>query len=91
MVAGDFGNDKMYEFVDRLINISIPRIRDFRVVPIRVLREKLHFGCQRTVGFFKINYDKVDKIRGLGITFVTTAENDVQAKALLDLFIFLLK
>tara|TARA_Y100000991_G_C21958411_1_gene343239 strand:- start:416 stop:964 length:549 start_codon:yes stop_codon:yes gene_type:complete len=82
--------DKMYEFVDRLINISIPRIRDFRGCSNKGFdgRGNYTLGVKEQLVFPEINYDKVDKIRGLGITFVTTAENDVQAKALLDLFNF---
>lgn len=81
---------RMYEFLDRLINISIPRIRDFRGFSAKAFdgRGNYTLGVKEQIIFPEIEYDKVDRIRGLGITIVTTAKNDVQAKALLDKFSF---
>lgn len=81
---------RMYEFVDRLINLSIPRIRDFRGYSSKAFdgRGNYTMGIKEQIVFPEIDYDKVDKIRGLGITFVTSAANDVQGKALLDKFNF---
>jgi large subunit ribosomal protein L5 len=80
----------MYEFLDRLINVSIPRIRDFRGFSPKAFdgRGNYTLGVKEQIIFPEIDYDKVDRIRGLGITIVTTAKNDVQAKALLDKFNF---
>lgn len=81
---------RMYEFLDRLINVSIPRIRDFRGFSPKAFdgRGNYSLGVKEQIIFPEIDYDKVDKIRGLGITFVTSAKNDIQAKALLDKFNF---
>ncbi len=80
----------MYEFLDRLINVAIPRIRDFRGFSPKAFdgRGNYSLGVKEQIIFPEIDYDKVDRIRGVGITFVTSAENDVQAKALLDKFGF---
>ncbi len=80
----------MYEFLDRLINVSIPRIRDFRGFSPKAFdgRGNYTLGVKEQIIFPEIDYDKVDRIRGLGITIVTSAKNDVQAKALLDKFNF---
>ena len=81
---------RMYEFLDRLINVSIPRIRDFRGFSPKAFdgRGNYTLGIKEQIIFPEIDYDKVDRIRGLGITIVTRAENDIQAKALLDKFNF---
>lgn len=81
---------RMYEFLDRLVNISIPRIRDFRGFSAKAFdgRGNYSLGIKEQIIFPEINYDQVDRIRGLGITIVTTATNDIQAKALLDKFNF---
>lgn len=81
---------RMYEFLDRLINVSIPRIRDFRGFSAKAFdgRGNYTLGVKEQIIFPEIDYDKVDRIRGLGITIVTTARNDIEAKALLDKFDF---
>ena len=81
---------RMYEFLDRLINVSIPRIRDFRGFSPKAFdgRGNYTLGVKEQIIFPEIDYDKVDRIRGLGITIVTTAKNDIQAKALMDKFNF---
>ncbi len=81
---------RMYEFLDRLINVSIPRIRDFRGFSPKAFdgRGNYTLGIKEQIIFPEIDYDKVDRVRGLGITIVTRAENDIQAKALLDKFNF---
>ncbi len=78
-------NDRMYEFVDRLLNFSIPRIRDFRGLPGRSLdgRGNYTIGLKEQIIFPEIDIDKIDKTRGMNITFVTTAKRDEEAKALL--------
>lgn len=83
-------HQRMYEFLDRLINVSIPRIKDFRGFSPKAFdgRGNYTLGIKEQIIFPEIDYDKVDKIRGLGITIVTNAENDVHAKALLDKFSF---
>lgn len=83
-------NEQMYEFLDRLINVAIPRIRDFRGYSPKAFdgRGNYTLGVKEQIVFPEIDYDKVDRVRGLGITIVTSAENDVHAKALLDKFNF---
>lgn len=80
----------MYEFLDRLINVAIPRIRDFRGFSPKAFdgRGNYTLGVKEQIIFPEIDYDKVDRIRGIGITIVTSATNDIQAKALLDKFNF---
>ncbi len=80
--------DRMYEFVDRLINISLPRVRDFRGVKGNSFdgRGNYTLGIKEQLIFPEIEYDKVDKIRGMDIIFVTTAHTDEEAKELLTLF-----
>jgi large subunit ribosomal protein L5 len=82
--------DRMWEFFDRLIALSIPRIRDFRGLNPNGFdgRGNYSFGVNEQLIFPEIDYDKVMKIRGLDITLVTTAETDAQGKALLDAFGF---
>jgi large subunit ribosomal protein L5 len=77
----------MYEFIDRLINIALPRVRDFRGVPLRQISDgSLSLGLKEQLVFPEINYDKLDKIRGMNITLVTTAKTKAEAKALLEQF-----
>jgi large subunit ribosomal protein L5 len=77
--------DRMYEFYDRLVNIALPRVRDFKGIPSRAFDGKGNFsmGLKEQVIFPEINYDKVDKIKGMNITIVTTARTDEEARALL--------
>ena len=81
---------RMYEFLDKLINVTIPRVRDFRGYSPKAFdgRGNYSIGITEQIIFPEIEYDKVDRVRGLGITIVTSAENDVQARALLDKFSF---
>jgi large subunit ribosomal protein L5 len=81
---------KMYEFLDRLVNVSIPRIRDFRGLNEKSFdgRGNYSMGLKDQIMFPEIEYDKIDTIRGMDITFVTTAKSDVEAKALLKAFDF---
>ena len=80
--------DKMYEFADRLINIALPRVRDFRGVKANSFdgRGNYTMGIKEQLIFPEIEYDKVDKIRGMDIVFVTTAKTDEEARELLRLF-----
>lgn len=80
----------MYEFLDRLINISIPRIRDFRGFSAKAFdgRGNYSLGIKEQIIFPEIDYDKVDRVRGLGITITTTSNDDVGARKLLDIFNF---
>ncbi|MCO5144113.1 MAG: 50S ribosomal protein L5 [Oligoflexia bacterium] len=76
---------KMYEFFDRLVNVSLPRVRDFRGVSTKSFdgRGNYTLGLKEQVIFPEINFDKVDKARGLNITFVTTAKDNETARTLL--------
>jgi large subunit ribosomal protein L5 len=80
--------DRMYEFLDRLITIALPRVRDFRGVPGNSFdgRGNYAMGVKEQIIFPEINYDKVDEIRGMDIVIVTTAQTDAEAKALLKAF-----
>ena len=81
--------DRMWEFLDRLIGIAIPRIRDFRGLPVKFDgRGNYTFGVTEQTIFPEIDYDKIDVPRGMDITFVTTATTDAEGKALLDAFGF---
>ncbi len=82
--------DKMYEFLDRLISVSLPRTRDFRGVKATGFDGRGNFtmGVKEQIIFPEINIEKVNKINGMDITFVTTAQNDEEAKALLKEFGF---
>ncbi len=82
--------ERMWEFFDRLIAVSIPRIRDFRGLSPKGFdgRGNYSFGVTEQLIFPEIDYDKVVKVRGMDITFVTTAQNDEHGKALLDAFGF---
>ncbi len=77
--------DRMYEFLDRLINIALPRVRDFKGVPPKGFdgRGNYALGLREQLIFPEIVYDKVDKVRGMDINIVTTARTDEEAKALL--------
>jgi large subunit ribosomal protein L5 len=79
---------RMYEFLDRLINVAIPRIRDFRGVPSRSFdgRGNYTLGIKEQIIFPEVDYDKVERIHGMDITFVTTAERDDEGLALLREF-----
>jgi len=79
--------DRMYEFFDRLVNVAIPRIRDFRGVPAKSFdgRGNYTLGIKEQIIFPEINYDKVVKIFGMDITMVTTAKSDEEARELLKL------
>ncbi len=82
--------DRMWEFLDRLITLAIPRIRDFRGLPTKSFdgRGNYTFGVTEQLIFPEIDYDKVDAPRGMDITIVTTARNDAEGRALLDAFGF---
>ena len=85
--------EKMYEFLDRLISIAIPRIRDFRGFNAKAFdgRGNYSLGIKEQIVFPEIQYDKIDKIRGMDITITTTAKTDAEARALLKAFGFPLK
>ena len=79
---------KMYEFADRLINLALPRVRDFRGVNPNAFdgRGNYALGIKEQLIFPEIEYDKVDKVRGMDVVFVTTAKTDEEARELLALF-----
>ena len=81
---------RMYEFLDRLITVALPRVRDFRGVSGRAFdgRGNYNLGVKEQIMFPEIEYDKIDAIRGLNISITTTAKNDEEAKALLAAFRF---
>ena len=80
--------DKMYEFLDRLVNLALPRVRDFRGVNPNAFdgRGNYALGIKEQIIFPEIEYDKVDKVRGMDIIFVTTAKTDEEARELLKEF-----
>ena len=80
--------EKMYEFLDRLVNLALPRVRDFRGVNPNAFdgRGNYALGIKEQLIFPEIEYDKVDKVRGMDIIFVTTAKTDEEARELLRLF-----
>jgi large subunit ribosomal protein L5 len=82
--------DRMYEFLDRFINIAVPRIRDFRGFSPKAFdgRGNYSVGVKEQIIFPEIDYDKVDRVRGIGITIQTDAHTDIEARALLDKFNF---
>lgn len=82
--------EQMYEFLDRLINIAIPRIRDFRGMNARAFdgRGNYNMGVREQIIFPEIDYDKIDALRGMDITFTTTATTDEEGRALLKAFNF---
>lgn len=81
---------RMYEFLDRLITIAIPRIRDFRGISGKSFdgRGNYNMGIKEQIIFPEIDYDKIDVLRGMNISITTTAKNDIEAKALLSAFSF---
>ncbi len=86
-------NQRMYEFLDRLVTIAIPRIRDFRGLNSRSFdgRGNYSLGIKEQIVFPEIDYDKIEKLRGLDITITTTAKSDEEARALLEAFNFPLR
>jgi large subunit ribosomal protein L5 len=86
-------NKNMYEFLDRLISVAIPRIRDFRGLNAKAFdgRGNYSMGLKEQIVFPEIEFDSIDKIRGLDITITTDAANDDDAKALLEAFNFPLR
>ena len=80
--------EKMYDFVDRLINLALPRVRDFRGVNANAFdgRGNYALGIKEQLIFPEIEYDKIDKVRGMDVIFVTTAKTDEEARELLRLF-----
>ena len=79
---------RMYEFLDRLLNVALPRVRDFKGISGTAFdgRGNYSLGIKEQLIFPEISYDKVDKIKGLNVTIVTTAKNDEECKAMLRLF-----
>jgi large subunit ribosomal protein L5 len=79
---------RMYEFLDRLVTIALPRVRDFRGIPSRSFDGRGNFamGLKEQIVFPEIDYDKVDEVRGLNVVIVTSAESDEEAKVLLEQF-----
>ncbi len=82
--------ERMYEFLDRLVTVAIPRIRDFRGISAKSFdgRGNYNMGVKEQIIFPEIEYDKIDVIRGMNITITTTAKTDEEAKALLQAFNF---
>jgi large subunit ribosomal protein L5 len=82
--------ERMYEFLDRLINIAIPRIRDFRGLNPKAFdgRGNYSMGVREQIIFPEIDYDKIDALRGLDITITTSAQTDAEGRALLEAFKF---
>lgn len=80
--------DRMYEFLERLVIVALPRVKEFRGLSVKSFdgRGNITFGIKEQIVFPEINYDKIDKIRGMDITIVTTAKTDEEAKALLSGF-----
>jgi len=85
--------DKMYEFLDRLVNIALPRVRDFRGLNAKSFDKfgNYNFGVKEQIIFPEIEYDKIDALRGMNITITTTAKNSDEARALLKSFSFPVK
>ncbi len=83
-------SDRMYEFVDRLINIAIPRVRDFRGMSPKSFdgRGNYNMGIQEQIVFPEVDYDKIDTLRGMDIAITTTAKTDEEGRALLAAFNF---
>ena len=80
--------DRMYEFLDRFFNLALPRVRDFRGISAKSFdgHGNYNIGVKEQLIFSEIDYDKIDRIRGMDINIVTTAQNDEQARELLSLF-----
>ncbi|MGD2139637.1 MAG: 50S ribosomal protein L5 [Burkholderiales bacterium] len=83
-------NVRMYEFLDRLISVAIPRVRDFRGISAKAFdgRGNFNMGVREQIIFPEIEYDKIDALRGLNVTITTTAKSDEEARALLSAFRF---
>jgi len=83
-------SERMYEFLERLVSIALPRIRDFRGLKASGFdgQGNYNFGITEQIIFPEIDYDKVDQLRGMNITITTTAKNDEEGRALLDAFSF---
>ena len=81
---------RMFEFLDRFVTVALPRVRDFRGISGRAFdgRGNYNIGVKEQIIFPEVEYDKVDAVRGLNISFTTTAKNDAEAKALLEGFKF---
>lgn len=81
-------NDRMFEFLDRLINVALPRVRDFKGVSTKAFdgRGNYTLGIREQIIFPEINYDQIEKVKGLNVTFVTTAKTDEHGMALLRQF-----
>jgi large subunit ribosomal protein L5 len=79
--------ERMYEFFDRLVNVALPRVRDFRGIPLKSFDGRGNFalGLKEQIIFPEIDYDKVEKVRGMNIAIVTTAKTDDEARQLLKL------
>jgi large subunit ribosomal protein L5 len=86
-VAVTLRGDRMWEFLDRLLNVALPRIRDFHGVPVKAFdgRGNFSLGLREQLIFPEIDYDKVDKIRGMQVNIITSARNDAEGKRLLEL------
>ena len=82
--------ERMYEFLDRLINVAIPRVRDFRGLSVKSFDGQGNYslGVKEQIIFPEIDYDQVDAVRGMDITITTTAKDDVAGRALLEAFEF---
>ncbi len=82
--------ERMYEFLDRLINVAIPRVRDFRGLNVKSFdgRGNYSLGVREQIIFPEIDYDQIDELRGMDITITTSARNDEQGRALLEAFNF---
>lgn len=82
--------ERMYEFLDRLVTVAIPRIRDFRGISSKSFdgRDNYNMGVKEQIIFPEIEYDKIDALRGMNITITTTAKTDEEARALLSAFSF---
>ena len=80
--------DRMYEFIDRLFNLALPRVRDFRGISNKSFdgHGNYNIGVKEQLIFSEIDYDKIDKVRGMDINIITTAKNDEHARELLSLF-----
>lgn len=80
--------ERMYEFLDRLVSLALPQVRDFRGVSVRSFdgRGNYNLGVQEQIIFPEIDYDKTDQVRGMNITIVTSAKSDEEARELLRLF-----
>ncbi len=80
--------EKMYDFLDRLVNLALPRVRDFRGINANAFdgRGNYALGIKEQIIFPEIEYDKIDKVRGMDVIFVTTAKTDEEARELLKLF-----